>query len=61
MAVLSEALRLLEENLTKVYRALKLIKERESIGFVNYSHLDEDEGFQYPNKIIRFLHKIAEF
>jgi hypothetical protein len=51
----------LEENLTKVYRALKLIKERESIGFVNTTHLDEDEGFQYPNKIIRFLHKIAEF
>lgn len=53
-------MRLLEENLTKIYRALKLIKEREQIGFIN-SSVDEDEAFQYPNKIFRLLHKIAEF
>lgn len=59
--MLEEALRLLEENLTKVYRALKLLKSRENIGFVNHIQVDEEEGFTYPNRIIRLLHKIADF
>ena len=51
------SLALLEENLLKVYQALKFLKDRENIGYVSVSN-DEVE---YPNRIIRFLHKIADF
>lgn len=42
---------LLEDNLLRVYQALRQLKDRENIGYVSVSN-DEVE---YPNRIISFL------
>ena len=53
------SLRLLEENLMKVYRGLHFLKERENIGFPN--QYSDNEEVLYPNRLIRLLHKICDF
>ena len=53
---------LLEENLMRVFRALRNLREKEGIGFLGTTSLDDQqEDIYYPNRIIRLLHKIADF
>lgn len=56
-----KGLRLLEENLMKIYRGLNFLKERENIGFVNQNNENSNEDLFYPNRLIRLLHKICDF
>lgn len=56
---MAKGIDLLEENLLKISRGLKFMKDRENIGFIS-SNADEDEPL-YPNRIIRLLHKICNF
>ena len=69
------AIKYLEENLNRVYRGLCHLKQHEGIGFVKdqYGGADsniggttivdkeEDDNRLYPNRIIRLLHKIADY
>lgn len=57
---MAKGIDLLEENLIKISRALRYMKDRENIGLIN-SNADEDEPSLYPNRIIRLLHKICNF
>lgn len=74
-AALTQAIKYLEENLNRVYRGLRYLRQHEGIGFVKdqYGGADssvggtpivdkeEDDHMFYPNRIIRLLHKIADF
>jgi len=52
---------LLEENLMRVFRGLRSLKEKEGIGFIGQAADEPEEDIYYPNRIIRLLHKVAAF
>jgi len=55
------SLMLLEENLMRVFRGLRSLKEKDGIGFTGQAVEETEERIDYPNKIIRLLHEIAGF
>lgn len=64
--------KLLKQNLKMIYKALKQLQIKEKIGFENSisennkivdseDSNDENDEKNYPNPIIKYLYKIAEF